>query len=287
MALYDEGHANLSDPERAGLASAVAAMPSPDAVQANLEAEAHFVDPPGAAAVHQRYEEFLRALSGAKSSADFLKVCRDFHLRGVRTSAAEGKVLVRYSTLNKNLMIWIGNAILFSEGRYDPGLPKEGIVRFKELNGRGGFPASELAAKAAAVWDRLPPELREVQLHERQLRTIFAAIGEPTTIPLDDPARLPNALATDRKDVWGDAAVIEYSLATGIEARVPTVADCDGDPRFLPVQAPAPVAAGDRVDYPGWTKPLDGEAPVPELVHPNGSVSLAGPIRVFDKVKSP
>ena len=183
VGLYDDAHANLDDTQRAGLVSAVDAMPDAAAVQANLEAEAHFVEPPGGGGTHERYEEFLRTLAGARTKMEFEQTCRNFHLRGVRTSAADGKALLHYCTLNDKLKEWIGNVLLFAEGQYDPDDSIKGLLHYDALTKRGGESPSSLADRIAAIWPSLPQGLRAVMPFKRKNSRVFATFDDGTIIP--------------------------------------------------------------------------------------------------------
>jgi hypothetical protein len=153
------------------------------------------------------------------------------------------------------------------------------IERLLGKRARGDFDndlfVEDTMAELAAAWH--PGVLIDAQLGAEDAVLVFATFEHSAAAPRDDPRALTQALALN---FWGgprtrDELVIELSYPTRAvtDTRFPTVADVGLGYLFRPASEVPPSPGKENTWY-GWTEPLGGQPPQPELVHANAPVSV-------------
>jgi hypothetical protein len=273
--LYHAALASLSDAERklaaeferwlAGYEKAEAGrVIRGDGVLANIRKESHLLGH-GDFGECTEFAAFLTRCAAGHSGAansedrhsDYESSCAAHEGRGMRMERSHlPDSLLRYSKSHKAILDFV-ETFLGQSARLD----------FE----RGTYRPEEAFADLAAQWDsaRAPGSLAAGTM-------AFAAFDHAGGAPRDDARALAQLLALPVRS--SDKVLVEYSYATDSVGnyRFPTVADVGWMHEFQPAPelAPDPTRPETLV---GWTQPVGGGVPQPELVHSNET------LRVLDR----
>lgn len=138
----------------------------------------------------------------------------------------------------------------------------------------GTLPARDAFSRVAAFWaaSRMTAENK---LAVR--RSVFATFEHEAGAPRDDAAAMAQALALPVavRPMDTDAILFEFSYAADAVRghRFPTVADARGHHLFQPAPEVEPDWSVPPTCW-GWTDPLGGQPPQPEIVHENESLRI-------------
>lgn len=138
----------------------------------------------------------------------------------------------------------------------------------------GTVSAEDTARGIELAWD--PAKLKPTDSLARGPQ-VFATFDHAGGAPRNDALALSKSLALP---IWtrprtGDEFLVEVSYPTNSveNYRFPTVADAGWAYLFCPAPERQP-NVGRPESLWGWTCPLDGQPPQPEIVHANGSLTV-------------
>jgi hypothetical protein len=267
--LFDEAVASMESDERRAFEQferrlAKTMVPPGDRLVENLRSESHLVGD-GDFGESAELSSFLRTCGAkhdpsAEAAACYEATCRGHELRGLGIPLDHlPPRLLRYSRSRT--------------------LAGKMIEKILGKRARGDFDndlfVEDTLAELAAAW--YPGALVDSQLGAEGTALVFATFEHTASAPRDDPRALTQALALN---FWGsprtrDELVIELSYPTRsiTNTRFPTVADVGLSHLFRPAPE-VPPSAGKKNTWYGWTEPLGGQPPQPELVHANAPVSV-------------